>query len=70
MYVYYVGKAARGDSSIKSRLQSHHAENKWRDVTCFGYKTTSSAAEADALEEAEIKKLKPKYNEVGKRFAY
>lgn len=70
MKVYYVGKAARGDSSIRGRLLSHLSENKWHDVTCFGYKTTSTAQEADNLEASEIKRLKPKYNEVGKTYAY
>ena len=66
MKAYYVGKAARGDSGIQQRLLDHEAENKWSDVTCFGYKATSTAAEADKLEAAEIKRLNPKYNKVGK----
>ncbi len=67
---YYIGKAARGDSSIRDRLFSHLYEEKWPDVTCFGFRTTTTAKEADELEESEIKKYKPKYNQVGKMRAY
>ena len=70
MNVYYVGRAAQGKSSIRSRLQDHLSENKWRDVTCFGYKTTTTEQEAIDLEAREIKRLQPKYNQVGKTYTY
>lgn len=63
--ILYVGKAT-GDGGIRTRLLQHLSENKWPDATIFGYKVCSTAAEAEAHEAAEIKRLQPKYNVVGK----
>lgn len=63
--VHYVGKAF-GDIGIRGRLLQHLSENKWRDVTHFGYCVCSSENEALAFEAQEIKRLNPKYNTQGK----
>lgn len=57
--VFYVGKS----NDVKNRLLQHLNENKWQDVTHFGYKTCDSELEADGLEKTEINRLKPKYND-------
>ena len=61
LIVYYIGKAF-GDVGIKGRLLQHLNENKWYDVTHFGYCACSSENESFALEAQEIKRLDPKYN--------
>lgn len=58
----YVGSS--GD--IRTRLLQHLNQDDWRDVTHFGYRLCRSEQEALALEAAEIKRLKPKYNKLGK----
>lgn len=63
--IYYVGRAV-GDGGIRGRLLQHLSENKWRDVTHFGYEECSTAQEAINHEASEIEKYKPKYNIVGK----
>ena len=63
--IHYVGRAT-GDGGIRTRLLQHLAEDKWPDCTVFGYKKCDSAAEAEAHETAEIRRLQPKYNKVGK----
>lgn len=62
--VYYVGKAF-GDGGIRGRLLQHLNQNKWRDVTHFGYCVCSSENESLSLESAEIRRLNPKYNVQG-----
>jgi len=61
---YYIGRAI-GEGGIRGRLLQHLAENKWRDVTFFGYCICSSAKEAIDLEKTEIDRCKPKYNKHG-----
>lgn len=63
--VYYVGKAF-GNDGIKGRLLQHLNENKWYDVTHFGYCVCSSENEALIIEQNEIRRLNPKYNIQGK----
>jgi excinuclease UvrABC nuclease subunit len=59
----YVGRAAGEGVNIKSRLLDHLRENKWPDVTHFGYKECTTQQEAINLETNEIKRLnQPKYN--------
>ena len=61
LVAHYVGKAAGLSSVIRNRLLDHH-----NDVSHFGYRICGSALEASALESAEIKRLQPKYNKIGK----
>lgn len=61
LIVYYVGRAV-GDGGIRSRLLQHLSENKWYDVTHFGYKACDSMNETIDHEISEISRLKPKYN--------
>jgi hypothetical protein len=62
---YYVGRAV-SDVGIRGRLLHHLAEQKWSDVTHFGYKICSTINEAINHEATEIARLTPKYNTVGK----
>lgn len=61
----YIGRAI-GDGGIRGRLLQHLSEDKWPDVTIFGYTQCSTAQEAIDLESKEIAIYKPKYNEQGK----
>ena len=63
--VCYVGKAF-GDGGIRSRLLQHINENKWHDVTHFGYAICSNENESIDFESQEIRRLNPKYNTQGK----
>lgn len=63
--IYYIGIAV-GEDGIRGRLLQHLGENKWHDVTHFGYHTCDTEAEAEKLESDEIAKYKPKYNTQGK----
>jgi excinuclease UvrABC nuclease subunit len=62
---YYIGKSA-GENGIWGRLMDHFRENKWYDVTHFGFMECDSEQEALNLEAAEIKRCQPKYNIQGK----
>jgi len=66
LYTLYVGRAKGDDVTIKSRLFDHLREKKWSDVTHFGFKICTTKKEAEDLEAAEIKRLKPKHNTIGK----
>jgi hypothetical protein len=61
----YVGRAIC-DIGIRGRLLQHLAEEKWSDVTHFGYKVCSTISEAINHEAEEIARLRPKYNTIGK----
>jgi excinuclease UvrABC nuclease subunit len=63
---HYVGQAV-GEGGLRGRLLQHLSENKWPDVSHFGYAVCATAAEAVNLEAQEIIRLKPKYNIQGKR---
>lgn len=63
--VLYVGKAT-GDKGIRGRLLQHLGEDKWPDVSHFGYCVCSTSREAEDFEVSEIKKFKPKHNTQGK----
>ena len=63
--VYYVGRAV-GDGGIRNRLLQHLGENKWHDVTHFGYELCDTILEAISHEASEISKYRPKYNIQGK----
>lgn len=65
--VLYVGRAT-GDHGIRGRLLEHLQENKWPDVSHFGYCICSTSKEAEDYESSEIKRLKPKYNIQGKYY--
>lgn len=65
MIIYYIGKAV-AEGGIRSRLLEHLSENKWDDVTHFGYHASQplDVKAVNELEEEEIKKYSPKYNTV------
>ncbi len=67
LVVFYIGKAF-GDGGIRQRLLQHLNENKWGDVTHFGYCVCSSEQEALNHEAQEIKLYNPKYNTLLKRY--
>ncbi len=62
----YVGRAAGDTDSIKSRLSDHLNNNRWPDVSHFGFYICDTKSEATDLEAKEIARLKPKYNSMGK----
>jgi excinuclease UvrABC nuclease subunit len=63
--IYYIGRAI-GEGGIRDRLLQHLSENKWYDVTHFGYEGCDTSKEAIDHESSEIEKYKPKYNTQGK----
>ncbi len=65
LIVHYVGKAF-GDGGIRGRLLQHYSENKWNDITHFGYAVCDSESASLTFEAQEIKRLNPKYNTQGK----
>lgn len=69
LLVLYVGKAT-SDIGIRGRLLQHLSENKWPDVSHFGYCVCESAKEAGYLEDVEIKRLNPKHNTQGKTLKF
>ena len=60
--IYYIGRAV-GDKGIRGRLLQHLSEDKWNDVTHFGYEICDTMQEAINHEVSEIQKYKPKYND-------
>ena len=62
--IYYIGRAV-GDGGMRERILQHLNEDKWRDVTHFGYHQCDTAAEAIDWEAEEIARYNPKYNKVG-----
>jgi excinuclease UvrABC nuclease subunit len=62
---FYIGRAVSNDG-IRGRLLQHLSENKWLDVSVFGYTQCTTPQEALNLEEQEIVKFQPKYNTQGK----
>jgi excinuclease UvrABC nuclease subunit len=58
----YVGSS----DDIRTRLLQHLDEDRWPDVTHFGFKLCSSRQEASNFEADEIRRLNPKYNKTGK----
>jgi len=69
LYVLYVGKATSNEG-IRGRLLQHLKENKWPDVSHFGYCVCSTSKEAEDFEASEIKRLKPKYNTQEKSYGW
>jgi len=65
LFPFYIGRAI-GSEGIRGRLLQHLSENKWPDVTVFGYIVCTTAQEALDLESREIARYRPKYNEQGK----
>jgi hypothetical protein len=63
--LYYIGSAV-GEDGIRGRLLDHLGEDKWHDVTHFGYHVCDTEKEALDHEASEIFKYKPKYNTQGK----
>ena len=57
----YIGKAT-GAEGIKGRLLDHIENNQFNDITHFEYIETDNEKEALIIEEIEIKKHNPKYN--------
>lgn len=66
LITHYVGRATGDDVSIKIRLLDHERNQSWPDVSSFGFRICTTKTEAESLEAAEIKRLQPKYNEIGK----
>lgn len=64
LFAHYVGRAV-GQGGIKNRLLQHLNEDKWLDVTHFGYSGCDTEQEAINFESSEILRLKPKYNAQG-----
>lgn len=64
LIILYIGKAT-GEGGIKSRLLDHLREDRWPDVTHFGFHLCDYVRETEDHEAAEIKRFKPKYNQVG-----
>ena len=62
----YVGRAAGDGVTIRSRLFDHLNNNRWPDVSHFGFRVCDTKSEAIDLEAKEIARLKPKYNSIGK----
>jgi len=62
--IYYIGRAI-GEGGIRARLLQHLQENKWYDVTHFGYHVCDTANEAINWEISEIARYSPKYNTIG-----
>ncbi|MCR4277386.1 MAG: hypothetical protein NUV87_04635 [Candidatus Roizmanbacteria bacterium] len=67
--VLYVGKAT-SDTGVRGRLLQHLSEDKWPDVSHFGYCVCSTSKEAEDFEASEIERLKPKYNTQGKSYGW
>ena len=65
LFVLYVGKAT-SDNGIRGRLLQHLDNDRWLDVSYFGYCQCSSQKEAEDFEAIEIKRWQPKYNILGK----
>jgi len=64
LFPLYVGKAT-SNIGIRGRLLQHLSEDKWPDVSRFGYCVCSTSGEAEDLEATELARLKPKYNTLG-----
>lgn len=62
----YIGRAIGEDVTIRSRLLEHKSSKFWPDVTSFGFQVCTTKSEAEKLEQDQIKKFQPKYNQVGK----
>ena len=61
--VFYVGRAKGENVTIRSRLLEHFNNDKWYDVTHFGFCLCSSEEEIENFEKLEIARLNtPKYN--------
>ncbi|KKP42224.1 MAG: hypothetical protein UR31_C0017G0003 [Parcubacteria group bacterium GW2011_GWA2_33_14] len=67
LIVHYVGRAT-SDEGIRGRLLQHLSEDKWQDVSHFGYSVCTTSREAEDFEASEILRLKPKYNMQGKSY--
>lgn len=66
---YYVGQAI-GQEGIRGRLLQHLNQDRWIDITHFGYRVCDTEKEANDLESAEIANYQPKYNTQGKSLGY
>ena len=58
---HYVGKGA-GERGVWGRLLDHIRQERWYDITHFGFIECDSEQEALNLEGVEIKRFQPKYN--------
>ncbi len=65
LWPFYIGRAMGEGVTIKSRILDHLRENKWLDITHFGYQICSNKQEVEILEKKQILKYKPKYNKQG-----
>ncbi len=65
--IVYVGSAV-SDEGIRGRLLQHINERNFPYVTNFGYKAIAGKDAVLAHELAEIKRLQPKHNTVGKSY--
>jgi len=62
----YIGRAKGEGVTILGRVRNHRNDEKWPDVTHFGYRICTTKTEAEALEATGIKHFQPKYNVQGK----
>ena len=63
--VLYVGRAT-GDNGIRGRLLQHLGEDRWPNVTHFGYVVCDTVKDAEDFEATEIARLQPLHNTQGK----
>lgn len=61
LYPLYIGKGT-GEKGMRDRLLAHLREERWPDVTAFGFCMCDAAKEADEFEIQEIRRCRPKYN--------
>lgn len=64
LLTFYVGKGT-GEGGIRARLLDHINNERWLEVTHFGYALFNTAREAELFEAAEIKRMQPPYNKQG-----
>lgn len=57
----YIGMSS-DSGGVRGRLLDHFNNDKWGDITHFGYKLCDTDLEARNLEKSEIEIYKPKYN--------
>jgi excinuclease UvrABC nuclease subunit len=59
----YIGRAAGKGVTLRERLLNHRRSEYWPDVTNFVFKICTTEEESQSLEQAEILRFKPKYNQ-------
>lgn len=62
----YIGRAAGDGVTIKSRLLDHLSNDRWPNVTHFGFRICTTKTEAIDQEALDIRAFQPPYNTQGK----